>query len=187
MKLICYNSNYFQDKGVIAIRINCDAANKTVKQLQGEVDALLSIERDTSTYTYGADEKERPEAPEYSFEATSKRLEELQGYIRTIKHAINQFNVSTVLPDFGITIDEALVKMAMLTQRKKTLNEMRRMQALQRTQSYHTAAEYRVRNFDPKPVREAYDAVSKELLKLQQALNWANLSKEIEIDLDLPV
>ena len=77
--------------------------------------------------------------------------------------------------------------MAMLSQRKKTLNEMRRMQALQRTQSYHTAAEYRVRNFDPKPVGEAYDAVSKELLKLQQALNWANLSKEIEIDLDLPV
>lgn len=165
------------------MKMNCDAANKMVRQLQSDISVLLGAEKESSTYTYGADEKERPAAPFYDFDSTSRKLGEYEAKVRKLKHAINVFNVSTVLPGLDITIDEALVKMAMLNQRKKTLQEMRSMQPLTRSQGYGKAAEYRVRNFEPKPVQDVYDQVSAELLEIQQALNRANLTEEIEVDI----
>ena len=56
------------------MKMNCDAANKMVRQLQSDISVLLGAEKESSTYTYGADEKERPAAPFYDFDSTSRKL-----------------------------------------------------------------------------------------------------------------
>lgn len=47
--------------------------------------------------------------PAYDYAKTQARLEELEGAIRRLKHAINCFNTTQVVDGFGITIDEMLV------------------------------------------------------------------------------
>lgn len=53
--------------------------------------------------------------PAYDYAKTQARLEELEGTIRRLKHAINRFNTTQVVDGFGITIDEMLVYIPQLT------------------------------------------------------------------------
>ena len=63
--------------------------------------------------------------PAYDYAKTQARLEELEGTIRRLKHAINRFNTTQVVDGFGITIDEMLVYIPQLTKRKSKLLEMK--------------------------------------------------------------
>ncbi len=163
-------------------KMNCDAANKLVRQLQCERDALIRIEAETSTYSYMAGED--PVVPEYDFLSLNSRLRELTSQIISIKHAINVFNTSTELPEVGLTIDGALVKMTMLNSDKSRLDRMRHVQKKIRNGSTaRGVSEYTERNYNSEDAERKYQETCMELVAIQQAIDMANLTRTFDVNI----
>lgn len=163
------------------MKMNSDYANKTIKNLQAEIDSLLQAESVNKTYSYGVSEK--PVVPEYSFADTQAKLEILRKRIAVLRHAINRFNVTTKVQDFDMTVDEALGYMSMLNAEKKRLYDMLQIPEKTRERVYGSReADFVCRNFDIAEVQAEYDRVSDELLRIQQAINIANLTLSFEVE-----
>ena len=84
-------------------------ANKLLKKLNDEYSALLDKEQRSRDFRAAMGEDIESVRPAYDYAKTQARLEELEGAIRRLKHAINCFNTTQVVDGFGITIDEMLV------------------------------------------------------------------------------
>ena len=100
-------------------------ANKLLKKLNDEYSALLDKEQRSRDFRAAMGEDIESVRPAYDYAKTQARLEELEGTIRRLKHAINRFNTTQVVDGFGITIDEMLVYIPQLTKRKSKLLEMK--------------------------------------------------------------
>lgn len=96
------------------------SANKYLRRLQDEKDRLLRTEQEVSTYVLA--EGEAAEPPAYDYGAVREKVAQIDGQARAIRHALHRFNMKTVLPERGITIDEALILLAQLSWRKERLN-----------------------------------------------------------------
>ena len=96
------------------------SANKYLRRLQDEKDRLLRTEQEVSTYVLA--EGEAAEPPAYDYGAVREKVAQIDGQARAIRHALHRFNMKTVLPERGITIDEALILLAQLSGRKERLN-----------------------------------------------------------------
>lgn len=165
------------------MRLTIDAANKLVRTYSVEIGKLNTEENANSTISYLDGEK--PMIPEYDFKEHQRKLDRLNGNIEKIKHAVNQFNCSYVIPDIGITIDVALVRMAVLNKRVSELNSMRSLPKISRMSRLRTdKAEYTEPNYSLDEANEAYEAMNNELIAMQSALNLANVTNEIEVELD---
>lgn len=155
------------------------AANKMLKTLADEKLYLLSMENTASVYVLA--EGEKSDAPQYDYEETAIKLEEIDRKVRTIKHALNIFNTTTTLDGLGITIDEALVEMAQLNNRKNRLDVMRKRLPKERVndQGYRSGnlIEYQYVNYDLKRVQEDYQTVCDRITDIQIALDLANQTK----------
>ncbi|HEZ7986085.1 MAG TPA: hypothetical protein RWO09_04030 [Ruminococcus sp.] len=163
------------------MKMNSDYANKTIKNLQAEIDSLLQNEEIGKKYSYGVSEK--PVVPEYSFSATQQKLEILRTKIAVLRHAINVFNITTKICDFNITVDEALGRMSMLNNEKKRLYALLQIPEQTRHREYGSReADIICRNFDIAEVQEEYNKVTDELMKIQQAINIANLTVEFDVE-----
>ena len=123
--------------------------------------------------------------PEYDYHAVQARFAQLEQQIRTLKHAINTFNLSQEVPGTGMTIDQVLVYIPQLTERKRKLSAMKQRQKKQREEKYAAShfIEYIYANYDPAQAAADYDAVSKELAKVQNALDLVNSTISFDIDL----
>ena len=99
-------------------------ANKLLRKLQAEKEDLELAEQRTCTFVAANTEDEESLRPAYSFEETQSELARVNHQIRRVKHAINMFNATTVLPGFDMTIDEVLVCMPQLRQRLVRLYNM---------------------------------------------------------------
>jgi len=161
------------------------AANKWIKSLEDEKSYYLSLESNVCEYTLAEGETSTP--PEYDYSKVNHEIEQIDSKIRKIKHAINIFNTTTVLPTLNITVDEALVKMAQLNNHKCKLDEMRRRLPKERVDSFSNRAkaiiEYKYANYDIELVKEDYKKVSEEIISIQLALDICNQTQTFEIDL----
>lgn len=162
--------------------MNCDSANKLVKQLQADKAAIQTKEAQNASYSYL--NGETPEKPEYDFAETQAALRRYDDKIVKLKHAINVFNCTTQLDGLDMTIDAALVRMAMLNNEKTKLNSMRMSQKKSRMTTLRGVSEFTEINYAIEDAQTRYDEVSRELLAIQQALNIANLTKTFEIDIE---
>lgn len=166
------------------MRMNSDYANKMLKDVQLTLDSVLEEENRNKTYSYTTSEK--PVIPAYDFLETQKKLTVLRKKIAVLKHAINRFNAETKLKGYDITMDEALGRMSMLHYEKKRLNALLSIPETQRERMFRgTDADYICRNFNIEDVKNEYAIVKDELIRLQQAINLANLTEEFEVDIDL--
>ena len=164
------------------ITMNCDSANKLVKSLTADRESLLVRERNTAKFTSTTADREN-DRPEYDFRKTQEELDFLAEKIFALKHAINVFNTTTVL-SAGYTIDEALVRMAVLSEKKRRFEAMRNEPEKHRAViSSSGVPEYVFRNYTIEEVENEYRKTNDELVELQQALNIANLTKTFEVDL----
>ena len=82
-------------------------------------------------------EGEAAEPPAYDYGAVRGKVAQIDGQARAIRHALHQFNMQTVLPERGITIDEALILLAQLSGRKDRLNGLAGRPVLRRRQRAH--------------------------------------------------
>lgn len=160
-------------------------ANKLLRQLNEEKSFLLSQEEDACTYVYAADEE--PLIPSYSYPSVAQQLRALDEKIVKIKHAVNCCNVATTMTLSSgrvLTIDQALVVMAQLSQRKQQLDVMRKRQPKTRNNDHYgrsNATEYTCINYDLADVRKAYEAISAEIMEIQMKLDQLNQTVTFDV------
>lgn len=159
-------------------------ASKLLKQLEEEKESVKREEDSAYTFIAATIENVEEVRPEYNFKETRKKQDALNSKIIALKHAINCFNTKTVVPEFGMTIDEMLVYIPFLTQRKNKLDEMLSYPKKIRLATRGTnIIEYKYANFDREEVRAMYDSVVEELTKAQVALDRVNISATFEVNL----
>ena len=101
------------------MKVTSAYANKLIRGYREELAALISSEKDTCTTVYGA--SETPIETGYDFSSTQAEMDALNDKIANLRHGINVFNTTTKLEGFDFTVDESLVRMAMLTEKKNRL------------------------------------------------------------------
>ena len=162
---------------------------EAAKLLRKLTDGLGIVERyESQSSTFHAALGENPEdvRPEYNYEKTQEIIAETEEKIRIVKHAINEFNLSHVVPGFNMTIDQMLVYIPQLTKRKQKLYSMQSRLPKSRENSYRGSniIDYSITNYDIKKAHEDYLKISDELAAAQTALDVINNSEKFEIDIE---
>ena len=170
------------------MRYTSSEANKLLRRLTEERDALLVKELKSSTFLAAMGEDVDSVRPDYDYAQTQKELEELDRKIRMVKHAINGFNVSHEVQGFDMTIDQMLVYIPQLTSKKKKLSNMKSRLPKQREMAGgfgHTGSiiDYCYANYNIGKAEADYAAVSDERARAQTALDAVNSIETMEIDL----
>ena len=159
-------------------------ANKLLKKLNDEYSALLDKEQRSRDFRAAMGEDIESVRPAYDYAKTQARLEELEGTIRRLKHAINRFNTTQVVDGFGITIDEMLVYIPQLTKRKSKLLEMKSRLPKERVEEQYgrqsNIIDYTYTNYDLTAVEADYEKTVDELSRAQLALDTVNQRDSFE-------
>ena len=163
-------------------------AAKYLKKLNEEHDALQRKETKSDTFTASVQEKIEDVKPEYDYAAVQLQLQELEDKIRKVKHEINQFNLTQVVPGFDMTIDQMLIYIPQLTARKSKLDRMRSRLPKERVlggMSRMTGiVEFEYCNYDIKQAEADYETVSDELSRAQNALDAVNSSVTFSVEIE---
>lgn len=162
-------------------------ASKLLKKLSEEHLALVEQEKQRKDFLATLGEDVESVRPKYDYAETQKQLDELESKVREVKHIINQFNVSTVVPGFDMTIDQMLVYIPQLTARKQKLQDMKKRlpKARENASPYgrsNPIVDYRYTNYDADAVAKDYEVISELLSKAQIALDLVNNTETMEID-----
>lgn len=160
-------------------------ANKLLNKLKDDLNYLLTKEAQSRVFNAAVGEDVEDVRPEYSYIDTQVAIDALEKKIRKVKHAINVFNTTTVLPELDITIDEALILIPQLTKRRNKLNEMKSRLPRTRVNNFRGSniIDYEIVNYNISQVEEDYDVVVEELAALQTALDEVNNSETLDITL----
>ena len=160
-------------------------AAKLLSKLQQDYDRLATQEENSKTFLASVGEDVESVRPAYDYDGTQAQLLELEARIRKVKHAINAFNTATVVPEFGMTIDEMLVYIPQLSRRKAKLREMAGTLPKARHRSFERSniIDYKYANYDPDRVRADLDEVTEELSRAQLALDSVNHTQVLSIDI----
>lgn len=160
-------------------------AGKLLKKLNDEQSSIILREQNSMEFLAAVGEDIESVRPKYNFKETQDALDEVKGKIRKLKHALNVFNSTTVIPEFGMTIDEMLVYIPQLTARKNELARMKDRLPKVREQTRMNSAilDYRYLNYDVNEVAAAYEHICDMLAKAQTALDMANMNQTLEVDL----
>ena len=100
-------------------------ANKYLKKLNEEREALLRREFEAMTFIAALGEDPESARTDYDYGKTQETLKAINLEIRTVKHALNVFNTTTRIPEFDMTIDEMLVWLPQLRQQRDKLFGMK--------------------------------------------------------------
>ena len=169
------------------MKVNSAVANKMLKKITEEYEALKVKEAHSKDFLASVNENPDSIRPKYDFTKTQAELYALEEKIRKIKHTLNKFNVNTLIPEFNVTIDEMLVLIPQLTKQKAKLGAMKDRLPKMREKVVGYGAngviDYRYINYDIDEVQKEYQLVSEKLTKAQLALDNINTSIEFELDI----
>lgn len=161
-------------------------AAKILRQLNEDYSALLRIESQSMDFVAALNEDVESVRPEYNYEETQKKLGVLEDKIRIVKHAINVFNATHIIPEFDMTIDQMLIYLPQLSQRKDKLYMMKNRLPKVREKSSYSGSniiDYRIVNYDIKAAEADYNEIAALLSKAQTALDVVNNTETMDIDL----
>ena len=162
-------------------------ANKLLKKTVEEYEALKLKESQCKDFLASMNENPDSIRPKYDFAKTQADIYNNEQKIRKIKHALNKFNVSTVIAEYDITVDEMLILIPQLTKQKSKLGAMkdRLPKMRERVVGYASSGviDYRYINYDTCAVQKEYAEVSEKLTKAQLALDKVNTTIEFELDI----
>ena len=158
-------------------------AAKLLSKLNEERSLLARFENQSRTFLASVGEDVESVRPAYDYEKTRDELKALDKKIRAVKHAINVFNATAVIPDFGMTIDEMLVYLPQLSDRKRTLGIMAAALPKTREPIKSNIIDYTYVNYDLETVKSDLEAVTDELSRAHIALDAVNHSATFEIEL----
>ncbi len=162
-------------------------AAKLLRRLNEEHEALLELERQSSSFVAAVSEDIESVRPDYELAAVQEKLAELEAKVRKVKHALNVFNSTHTVPGFDMTIDQLLVYIPQLSQRKMKLRNMAgvlpKTRVKGRSAVNSAVIEYTYANYDVEKARAGADAAAEELARAQTALDRVNNTETMEIDL----
>lgn len=168
------------------MKMTSSQANKLIRQLGDELKTLEAREAKTRTFVAATVEDIESVRPEYDYDATQEAIIALENKIRKVKHTLNVFNTTTVVPGFDMTIDMMLIYLPQLSHRKSRLAHMKDAMPKERKEGYSrssTIIEYSYANYDIDKATADFLAVSDELARAQTALDLVNSTVEFELDI----
>ncbi len=166
------------------MKLTSAEAAKLLRKYNDEIENLISRENLGKEFLASVGEDTESVRPVYSYEETREALDALNTKIRKLKHALNIFNSTQLIPEFNMTIDEMLIYLPQLTERRFKLNNMKnRLPKIRENAMRNTAIiDYRYTNYDIAAVAADFAAVSDELSRAQNALDKINSSVYFEVD-----
>ncbi|MGN0325540.1 MAG: hypothetical protein ACI4DW_04470 [Lachnospiraceae bacterium] len=170
------------------VKMTSAYANKVIRKLNEDKGFWRRKESESCMYVAALDEE--PVIPDYDYSAVASNIQEIDDKIVKIKHAVNVANLTSEVEvgDHKMTVDQILVKMAQLNQRKAVLDDLRKQEPKIRISSVTYSArrivpEYRYINYDLEVIKKDYERIDKELAEMQIALDKYNQTYEFEVDL----
>ncbi len=167
------------------MKYTCAQAAKLLKRLNERVYEVKSMEQQTMSFVASLGEDPETVRPEYDYAAAAAQIDELEEKIRKIKHAVNVFNVTHTVPGFDMTVDQILVYIPQLTERKEKLRTMAAALPKARQQGYSggSVVDYTYANYDPRLAAADLEKVSAALSDAQTALDLVNSTETLELDI----
>ena len=161
------------------MRICNTKAMKLIKDYEKEKRYLINQENNNFLISYK--EGEEKIRNKYDYKETRKKIDEIDNKVRQIKVALAKSNTVTKVDDFDITINEALVLLAQLENKKSHLEGLTGFQQLSRRITPNGVIEYTECLYDIENVKSDIDTLQEEISNLQIAIDRANLTSFIEI------
>lgn len=163
-------------------------AAKLLKEKKEAYEAILAKENLASTFDASIGEAVEDARPAFAYSETQEDLRKLEADIRTIKHAINCFNLSHEVPGFQMTVDQMLIYIPQLTEMKKKYDKMRRRLPKQRKRNdgylrSSNLVEYTYTNYPIEDAEKDFQKTAETLSKAQTALDALNSSERFEINI----
>ena len=160
-------------------------AAKILRKLNEDQVALKEKEDKSSVFIVAIEEDVDSVRPAYNYVEVNAKLEELEKKVRIVKHAINTFNLTTEVPGFNMTVDQMLVYIPQLSEKKRRLARMAARLPKERCNSSgyggKTIVEYQYANYDIDQAEKDLTAISDELARAQTALDVVNNTPSIEL------
>lgn len=151
---------------------------KELKELEQEKESLLDFERENCKIRYLAGEE--PLDNGYTYDGVRTALSDIDERERKIKRALALSNATTLVEGFGMTIAEALVYLAQLTQNRYTLKLLASHKPMDRM-TVSDSVEYEKALYDIQTAKADLKKIIKEINRLQMAIDRTNLNHMIEI------
>lgn len=171
------------------MQITPDGAYKLILKLENDKKSLIERIDKVSTFVVAVSEGDPEELrPDFDLKSTVEEIKQIEEKIIKIKHQRNLFNATTVLPETEMTIDEALVKMAVLNREYSRYVAMGRAESKERVVAFGNSKvdiEYRYTNYPIEVAKKIGDQVYTELQKIQTGLNRVNSTYTFEIPDDM--
>jgi len=159
---------------------------KLIKETNLELQGLMLQEKYGVYYTASISEDAEKLKPDYDLLTNLNEQHEMMKKLTHYKHALNEFNQNTVIPEFNLTIDELLVQMPIMKERVKRLREYKDSMGRQRVESSYLRSsnepEYKYANFDRAVAEEQYKLYNDLLKKMQLAIDNINSTRKIKIE-----
>ncbi|MCI5554736.1 MAG: hypothetical protein MR378_07575 [Ruminococcus sp.] len=162
-------------------------AAKLLRQWNESLKALQRREENTKTFLASLGEDIESVRPKYDYAAMQAEQVAIEANIRKLKHTLNVFNTTTVIPEFEMTIDQMLIYLPQLTNRLEKLSRMKELLPKQRENALYSRnsaiIDYRYANYDIQTVEKDYEVLAETLAKAQTALDYINNTVLLEVDL----
>ena len=169
------------------MKVTSSQAAKILRKYQDELRNTELLESQSREFLAAVGEDVESVRPDYDYAQTQAKCDELEAKIRKLKHAINVFNSTQIVPGFDMTIDMMLIYLPQLSARCEKLRRMQSVLPKARSESFRGASvnviDYRYANYDIDAAKADYDRLCDMLAKAQTALDTVNTTVEFEIEL----
>ncbi len=170
------------------MKITSSEAAKLLRKLNEELASLQLKESQSKEFLAAVGENPEDNRPEYCFSERQAEIDILETKIRTLKHAINRFNVTQQVDGFDMTIDQMLVYIPQLNRKRDKLYGMKNRlpKARENANTFGKSSniiDYRYINYDLEEVAKEYEVVADKLAQAQTALDLVNSTATMEVDI----